>query len=93
MSSYSTLPANQLQQDGANEKSIFTVDELAALHGFSRRTVIRLYQSEPGVLVLERPEIPYGKRGRKGKRKYRSFRIPHDVYLRVRRRLEVRSEM
>jgi len=74
-------------------KSIYTINDLAKLHGFSRRTVIRLYEREPGVQLLERPEVLFGKRSRDakpGKRRYRTFRVPHAVYQRVKARMEVR---
>lgn len=54
----------------------YTVDEVAALSGFSRRTVIRLFEGERGVIVLARPSANH-------KRRYRSVRIPRAVYERV----------
>ncbi len=54
----------------------YTVAEVAALTGYSRQTVTRLFEREPGVLVLERPEGMH-------KRRYRSIRIPERVYARV----------
>ena len=42
--------------------------------GFSPQTVTRLFENEPGILVLE---------GGGPKRKYRSLRIPKHVYERV----------
>jgi hypothetical protein len=53
-----------------------TIQEVASLTRLSVRTVIRIFQNEPGVIVLERPERP-------GKQRYRSFRIPRHVYERV----------
>ena len=53
-----------------------TVAEIAELTGFSRQTVTRIFEKEPGVLVLQRPESMH-------KRKYRSIRIPQSVYERV----------
>jgi hypothetical protein len=61
---------------------LYTVNELVALHRFSRRTVIRLYEREPGIEVLERPEDV-----KRNKRRYRSFRVPHYVYARVKAKL------
>lgn len=61
----------------------YTVAEVAALMGLSRQTVTRLFQHEPGVIVLERPE-------RLHKRAYRSIRIPHVAYERVVNRLMVK---
>lgn len=64
------------------DKPVYSVAEVAALIGFSVKTGTRLFEHEPGVLVLERPE-------RLHKRRYRSIRIPRHVYLRVVNRLAV----
>ena len=64
----------------------YTVDELMALHNFSRRTIIRLYESEPGVQILESSREHQRKTGRR----YRTLRVPRHVHLRVRHRMEVR---
>lgn len=64
------------------EKQAYKPREVAALLGFSIPTVIRLFENEPGVLILERPEKMH-------KRRYRSIRIPRIVYERVIRRLLV----
>jgi hypothetical protein len=58
----------------------FTPEELGTRWGLSGDTVRRLFQDEPGVLVIERA----GKRSRR----YRTLRIPESVALRVHRRLE-----
>lgn len=63
---------------------IYTVTELAALHRFSRRTVIRLYENEPGVQVLQSSREHQQRIGRR----YRTLRIPRHVYLRVKNRIE-----
>jgi len=65
------------------DKQAFTVAEVAALTGFSRQTVTRMFEREPGVLMLSRPEAMH-------KRGYRSIRIPRHVYERVSQRLQVR---
>jgi hypothetical protein len=62
------------------DKAAYTVAEVAALTGFSRGTITRLFEREPGVILLERPS-------KMNKRRYRSVRIPHAVYERVIRRL------
>jgi predicted DNA-binding transcriptional regulator YafY len=59
-----------------SEKNTLTVAEVAALIGFSRNTVKRMFERERGVLVLERSETMH-------KRCYRSIRIPRTVYERV----------
>ena len=66
-----------------NEKDTLTVAEVAALTGFSPRTVTRMFQDERGVIVLGRPETMH-------KRRYRSIRIPRAVYERVLARLRVK---
>jgi predicted transcriptional regulator len=62
------------------QKPTYTVDEVAAILGMSRRTVLRIFEGEPGVLELTRPEGTH-------KRRYRSLRIPREVVNRVLARL------
>jgi AraC-like DNA-binding protein len=64
------------------EQRPYTIAEVAAMTGFSKQTVTRLFEKEPGVLILERPD-------QKHKRRYRSIRIPRSVYERVIRRSTV----
>jgi AraC-like DNA-binding protein len=64
-------------------KAAYTIAEVAALTGWSRQTVTRLFEHERGVLMLGRPESLH-------KRSYRSIRIPHAVYERVVNRLTVK---
>ena len=68
---------------GVASKQTYTVRDVAELTGFSRQTVIRLFEKEPGVLIVKRP-------GALHKRSYRCIRIPRAVYERVMRRLTVR---
>ena len=65
------------------EKPALTVSEAAELSGLSRQTITRLFEEERGVIILGRPE-------EKHKRKYRSIRIPRQVYERVIGRLTVK---
>lgn len=65
------------------EKAVLTVAEVALLTGFSRGTITRMFQHEPGVLVLARPTS-------NRKRRYRSMRIPRALYERVVNRLTVK---
>ena len=65
------------------EHLVYSVKEVSALMGFSRRTIIRLFENEPGVLLVMRPETLR-------KRRYRSIRIPRAVYERVVFRLSVK---
>jgi hypothetical protein len=62
---------------------VLTVANVAALTGFSRDTITRMFQNEPGVLVLARPSANH-------KRRYRSIRIPRAVYERVVYRLTIK---
>lgn len=61
----------------------YSPEDLAALWGLSVDTVRRLFEREPGVLVLE------GNGKRYGRRRYRTLRIPASVAERVHRRLSV----
>ena len=63
------------------DKPCFTVAEVSALLGFSRWTVIRLFEHEHGIHVLLRPETMH-------KRRRRKITIPRHVFLRVKARLE-----
>jgi hypothetical protein len=65
------------------EKQAYTVAEVSALMGFSVRTIGRLFEHEPGVLVIARPS-------KINKRRYRSVRIPRAVYERLVNRLSVK---
>ncbi len=56
---------------------MLTVPQIADMTGRSRRTVIRWFEDESGVLnVLDNPETLH-------KRRYRTLRIPRAVYERV----------
>jgi hypothetical protein len=64
------------------DKAAYTVAEVAAMTGFSRNTITKMFEREPGVLILSRP-------GSLNKRRYRAIRIPRAVYERVIRSLTV----
>jgi hypothetical protein len=64
------------------DKAVFTVAEVALLTGFSRDTITRMFEREPGVIVITRPSANH-------KQRYRSIRIPRAVYERVLRRMLV----
>jgi predicted DNA-binding transcriptional regulator YafY len=51
------------------EKQAYTVAEVAAMMGFSRNTITRMFEREPGVIIVLRPST-------NRKRRYRSIRIP-----------------
>lgn len=54
----------------------FTVQEIGSLWKLSRRTIIRMFQDEPGVLVRGKGESRY-------KKKYITMRVPESVMNRV----------
>ena len=59
---------------------MLTVPQIARMTGRSRRTVIRWFEREPGVLiVMESPETLH-------KRRYRTLRVPEAVFERVMQR-------
>ena len=57
--------------------------ELAALWNLSEDTVRRIFENEPGVIVIERDGSRYAKR------RYRTLRIPASIVERVHRRLSI----
>ena len=60
----------------------YTVAEVAALTHFSERTVVKMFEHEPGVLIYEVPRL-------RKRASYRTVRIPRHVYERVIRRISV----
>ena len=60
----------------------YTVDEIAAMWKVSRDSVRRLFKNEPGVLSIS-------PRQHKGKRSYRTLRIPQSVLERIHQRLSL----
>jgi methylphosphotriester-DNA--protein-cysteine methyltransferase len=58
----------------------FSTEELGQLWKLSHDTVRRLFEREPGVLVIERARS-------RNARRYRTLRIPESVAERVHRRL------
>jgi len=58
----------------------FTPAEIGELWGLSPDTVRRLFEKEPGVLLI-------GDDSRRGKRRYLTMRIPASVVCRVHRKL------
>jgi len=57
-------------------KEVYTIGDLVPLTGFSRATLTRLFEKQPGIILLERPEKLHNRR-------YRSMRIPRAIVLRV----------
>ena len=64
----------------------YSISELAVLHNLSRQTVVRLYENEPDVLILEASRQHQEQVGRR----YRTIRVPQHVYRRVKHRMENR---
>jgi len=58
----------------------YAPEELGAAWGLSADTIRRLFEGEPGVLIIERPRS-------RSARRYRTMRIPEWVAERVHRRL------
>lgn len=84
----STLPSaaqdksQPTQVAGMFEERHFTVAEVAVMWNLSKDVVRRLFQDEPGVLIL-----PNCARG--SKRRYATIRIPQSVADRLHRRLSL----
>jgi hypothetical protein len=55
---------------------MLSVPQISAMTGRSRRTIIRWFQHEPDVFILDNPE-------RLHKRRYRTLRIPRAALERV----------
>lgn len=75
------MMAGPIDDSGRAAEEHDTVAELARRWGWSKKTVARVFEDEPGVLILDRPETRY-------KRGYRTITIPKSVSDRVHRRLE-----
>jgi hypothetical protein len=59
----------------------YAPSDVAELWRFDVETIRRLFQNEPGVVVLQSPV-------KKGRRSYKTIRIPQSVLERVYRRLQ-----
>ena len=75
-----TDPGYPLEAPAAAERH-YTPGEVAELWQFNVETIRQLFQNEPGVVVLQSPI-------KKGKRPYKTIRIPHSVLERVHKRLQ-----
>jgi hypothetical protein len=62
----------------------YSPTELSERWGLSVDTIREIFQGEPGVLVIERPQTKY-------KRRYRTFRVPESVAVRVHNRLVAKA--
>lgn len=75
------MSAGPTDDGGRAAEQHFTVLEIARRWGWSAKTAARVFGTEPGVLVLDRPETRH-------KRGYRTLTIPNSVVERVHRRME-----
>jgi hypothetical protein len=75
--------SNQATQEISVEKH-YSVPELARLWHLSEKTIRRMFENEPGVIVWGVAETRF-------KRRYRTLRIPATVVLRVHRQLRAVS--
>ena len=65
----------------------YTLAQVAEAWGVSTDTVRRMFEGEPGVLIIEPAPGRYSRR-----RRYRTLRIPASVADRVHRRMRVVNE-
>lgn len=73
-------PGTSMQMPGPSERH-YAPSEVAELWHLDVETIRRLFQDEPGVVVLQSP-------AKKGRRRYKTMRIPQTVLERVHRRLQ-----
>jgi hypothetical protein len=71
--------SDQAAPDKAKEKH-YSLEQIGELWGLSTRTVRKLFEHEPGIIV-------FGNMGSLKKRRYLTLRIPESVMIRVHRRL------
>jgi hypothetical protein len=65
----------------ASSERHYAPAEVAALWNLNVETIRRLFQNEPGVMVLQAPV-------KRGRRPYKTIRIPQTVLERVHQRLQ-----
>lgn len=63
------------KEERKEKEKHYTVADLAKEWNLSPKTIIRLFENRPGVMLIEGPEI----KGRKRQRKHRTMRIPQSV--------------
>jgi hypothetical protein len=86
MRSVSEQQVIEMPSQTAAMETHYSVAQVAAQWGLSEDTLRRLFEAEPGVLVIE------PRRGRFSRRRYRTLRIPESVAERVHRRLSIVNE-
>jgi hypothetical protein len=72
---------NRFANEDISAENHYSVSELAALWHLSEKTIRRMFENEPGVII-------WGVGERRFKRGYRTLRIPETVVIRVHRQLE-----
>jgi len=75
-----TQASDSTQKPAAAEPH-YSAAELAAVWNLNVETIRRIFQDEPGIVVLQSPV-------KRGKRPYKTIRIPQSVLERVHKRLQ-----
>jgi len=75
------VPSEPAQESSPATERHYSVSELAVLWNLSVDTIRRLFEHEPGILVIGKEP------GKYSRRRYITLRIPESVALRVHRRL------
>lgn len=78
------MPVSTQPDHTAHAERHYAVTELAEMWNLSADKIRDLFDSEPGVLVI-------GERSPRGKRRYRTLRIPQTVVERVYMRLSLKG--
>jgi hypothetical protein len=78
------MPVSAQLENVTHTERHYAVGEIAAVWNLSADKVRELFEQEPGVLVI-------GDRNPRGKRRYRTLRIPQTVVDRVHTRLSLKS--
>jgi hypothetical protein len=73
---------SSIAEETAVTEQFYSIAEIAARWKVSLDFVRRFFEREPGVLV-------FGNSPTRGKRRYRTLRVPKDVLLRVEKRLSI----
>jgi hypothetical protein len=75
-----TPSTSSLEASAATDRH-YSASEVAVLWNLNVETIRRIFQDEPGVVALQAPS-------KKGRRPYKTIRIPQNVLERVHRRLQ-----
>lgn len=73
---------NTASQERFASERHYTPQEIAKLWGLASKTIVRMFEKEPGVLMVQNGRV-------KSKLRHRTLRIPHSVLERVHRKREV----